>query len=263
MTANIASLGVDLDILFAAHVTNNAANPTGYEVGGIDLQTRYDPLSAPEQSNLGSRIPLTGITSSATGWSNTDMSAIFCGNAGQYSLTTPSGGTKDTTTGWSSPKIWTHTIILTFSTASDLTNYFFYGGRVQISATQGSGTPADNALSAMFTSMGTLVIYDLGHYRTGAGGTISSPSIGGSNISTTPTTIYSIDDGSPYTATNYSVSMVANAVPGAATVLTITTTLNTVTAGGSIDVYSGIYTSVVQQRNHPTQSVPVFTGNLL
>lgn len=262
MAANIQSGGVDLDTLFAPHVTNNAAFPVAYQVAGVDLQTRYDPLANPAQQNLGSRIPNTNLRTSASGWSaNTDLAAIFCGNAGQYSLTTPAGGTQSTS-GWTSPRTWTHTITISFSSAAALTNYFFYGGRIQISPSQSSGTLADNTLSTMFSNIGTIVIYDQGHFRTGSGGTVNNPGVGGSNIGTGSVSMFSATDGSPYSATTYSINMVANASAGSATVLTITTILNTVTAGTVPDVYTGTYTSAIQQRNHPTQSVPSFSSSL-
>jgi len=264
MTANIRKSGIDTDILFAPHVTNNAAFPLEIKVAGVDIQTRYDPLSAPDQSNAGARIPDTGISTSAGGWvSPRDLAFIFAGNPGQYSLSTPTGGTKTSGGGWTSPKTWTHTLTITFANASALSNYFFLGGRILISPSQSAGTLADNTLATMFSSMGTLIIYDQGHYRTGAGGTISNSTIGGYNIGTTPFTLFNITDGSPYTASTYSVSMVANAAIFSATVITITTTLSTITAGSVADTYSGTYTSAIQQRNYPTQAVPTFGGTLV
>lgn len=263
MPSNILSGGTDTDTLFAAFVANSPANNTGYQVSGVDIRTRYDPIANPAQQNAGARIPATGLQTSATGYSaNTDLASIFCGNASQYSLTTPANGTKTYTLDWTTPKTLVHTLTITFASAAALTNYFFYGGRIQISPSQGSGTAADNTLATMFSNMGTLIIYDQGHYRTGAGGTITNAAIGGSNIGTTSTALYNTTDGSPYTATTYSVSMVANAAVGSATVLTITTTLATVTAGTVTDTYTGTYTSSVQQRNHPTQAVPTFGGTL-
>ena len=264
MTANISSNSIDLDTLFAPHVTNNAPNLTGYRVAGTDVQTRYDILSSPAQFNVSSRLPATSITTSATGWSpNTDLSSIFCGNAGRYSLTTPANGTKNSVTGWSSPKTWTHTITVAFSNAAALSSYFFYGGRIQIVPTQGAGTLADNTLSTMFSNIGTFTIYDVGNFRTGAGGSLPAPGIGGANIGTSLTTIFSTTDGSPYTATTYSIRIIANAAATFATTLTITTILQTVTSGTVPDVYSGVYTSNVQQRNYPAQSVPTFGGTLV
>lgn len=263
MTANISSLGVDLDTLFAPHVTNNAANATGYRVAATDIQTRYDVLANPAQFNVSSRIPSLLITTSAAGWSpNTDLASIFCGNASQYSLTTPANGTKFTS-GWSSPKTWKHTITIIFANATALTNYFYYGGRIQISPTQSVGTLADNTLATMFSNMGTMVVYDIGNYRTGSGGALLSPTTGGSSIGTSPVTIYSTTDGSPYTATTYNISIVANAAIGSATALTITTVLQTVTSGTIADTYSGTYTSNIQQRNYPTQAVPTFASTLV
>jgi hypothetical protein len=263
MPANIQSGGTDLDTLFAAHVTNNAAFTVGYLVAGVDLQTRFDPLANPAIQNAGARIPATNLKTSVSGWSaNTDLASIFCGNAGQYSLTTPANGTKSTT-GWTSPKTWTHTLTITFANAAALTNYFFYGGRILLAPSQSAGTVADNTLATMFSAVGSLIIYDAGHYRTGAGGTITNAGTGGSNIGTTPVALYNTTDGSPYTGSTYAVSMVANAAAGSATVLTITTVLTIVTSGTIADTYSGTYTSAVQQRNHSTQTVPTFGGSLV
>lgn len=256
MTSQITSASVDLDLLFAPHVTNSSS-ATGVLVAGVDISSRYDIISNPDLSNAGARIPAINLT----GIGGINLASIFCGNASQYSLTTPSGGTQSTT-GWTSPKTWTNTIVVTFANATALTNYFYYGGRIQISPTQSVGTVADNTLAAMFSSMGTLVIYDQGHYRTGVGGAISFPSVGGANIGTTGISLFNITDGSPYTATSYTVSMVANAAAGSSTILTITTVLTIATAGTIADTYTGTYTSNVQQRNHSTQSLPLFSSSM-
>lgn len=260
MTANIQKIGVDLDTLFAAHVTSNATYATGYKVATTDIQTRYDVLSAPAQVNLGARIPAIGILTSSPSWSaNTDLATIFCGNAGQYSLTTPSGAV-GSLAGFTSPRTIVYTCTVTFASAAALTNYFYYGGRAQLSCTHASGsTAADTALAAMFATMGTLIIYDAGHYQSGAsGGTVQNSGTGGSNIGTTPVQLYTLTDGTPYSSTGYTVSMVANAAAGSATVLTITTTLAVATAGVVTDTYTGTYTNNIQQRNHSSQSVPTF-----
>jgi len=265
MTANIQSAGVDTDTLFAAFVSTSPVNNTGYQVAGVDIRTRYDPIATAAQINLGARIPAVNIATSATGYAaNTDLASIFAGNAGQYSLTSPANGTK-TANGWITPKTWTHTITVTFANAAALTNYFFFGGRIQISPSKTTGNAADNTMNAMFVAMGTLVIYDLGHFRTGAGGTITNAGTGRSNIGTGSTAMYNTTDGAPYTNNTYVVNMVANAASGSATVLTITTVLTTPTTGTVADTYTGTpaYTSTVQQRNHPTQTVPTFGGSLV
>ena len=262
MPSNIQANGIDTDTLFAAFVANSPVNNIGYQVAGVDIRTRYDPIANPSQANAGSRIPAIGLRTSATGYAaNTDLASIFCGHASQYSLTTPAGGTLSRGA-WTTPRTITHTLTVTFSSAAALINYFFYGGRIQISPSKTTGTLADNTLRNMFTSMGTLIIYDTGHYRTGAGGTISNAGIGGSNIGTTLTTLYTINEGSPYSSSTYTVRMQANAPAGSATVLTVTAILSTVTAGVVADSYTGTYTSTVQQRNHPTQAVPTFGGSI-
>jgi len=263
MAANILASGIDLDSVFAQHVSADAAHLTGYQISGADIYNRYDPLSSPAQVNLGSRIPAISIHTSSSGWSSgTDLASIFCGHPSRYSLTTPSGGSKNSGGGWTSPKTWTHTLTATFASASALTDYFYYGGRIQISGNQGSGTIADAALANMFVDMGTIIIYDQGHYQTGAGGTLTNSGTGGANIGTTPVALYNTTDGSPYLGSTYSISMVANAAAGSATVITITTILDIITAGVT-DTYSGTYTSNIQQRNYPTMAVPTFGGSMV
>ncbi len=264
MTANYSQTGTDLDSLFAAHVTNNAAYPLAFQVGGVDIQTRYDPLINPANANAGSRLPAVGYSTSSPSWpADTNFSNIFCGNAGQYSLTTPAGGTKTSVTGWTSPRTWTHTLTITFANAGALGTYFFYGGRILIMPSQSAGTVADNTLATMFSNIGTIVIYDSGHYRTGAAGTVQNPTVGGSGIGTTPTAMFTCNDGSPYSSSTYNISMVANGAPGSATALTITIVLALVTGGTVVDTYTGAYTSAVQQRNYPAQTVPTFGGTLV
>lgn len=265
MTANIQYAGVDIDNIYENPRLGAAASNANYQVSGVDISDRFSALSSASEANgnIATRIPPTGILLS----SGTDLSSIFVGKPTQYSLTTPSGGSQNSGGGWTTPKTWTHTLTVTFSSASALTNYFLYGGRIQIAPSQSSGTVADNTLATMFSNMGTLIIYDQGHYRTGTGGTITNAGTGGSNIGTTPVALFNTTDGSPYTATTYTVSMVANASAGSATVLTITTVLTTVTAGSVADTYTGTYTSTIQQRNYsgsvpPTQSVPTFGGSL-
>jgi hypothetical protein len=261
MPANILSSSVDLDTLFAPFVASVVPQVTGYQVSGVDIRTRYDPLAAPDRINAGARVPPTSLTTSASGFAaSTDLASIFCGNVSRYSLTTPANGTKATPGGWTTPTTWCHTITMTFASATALTNYFYYGGRILIAPSKVSGTAADNALVTMFASMGTLAIYDTGHYQTGPGGVLTNASIGGSNIGTSSTNLYNIATGGVYTSTTYGVSMVANGAIGLATAITITTILDTVTAGSVADTYTGIYTSNIQQRNHPTQSVPAFTS---
>jgi hypothetical protein len=261
MTTNILASSVDLDTLFAAHVTSNALYATGYQVGGVDIQTRFDTILAPAQANLGARIPAINIKTSAPSYTaNTDLASIFAGHASQYSLTTPANSTA-TQAGFLSPTVLTDTITVTFASAAALTNYFNFGGRLLLSCSQSAGTAADAALAAMFSSMGTLTIYDAGHFSSGTG-TNTNTAFGGSNIGTTPVAFYTTTDGSPYTGTTYAVTVVANGAIGSATALTITTVLTVNISGTIQDTYTGTYTSVMQQRNHPTQAVPTFASTI-
>lgn len=260
MASNILDNGTDLDTLFAPHVTNNATYATGYQVIATDIQTKYDVLSAPDNVNAGARIPAIGILTSAPSWSaNTDLATIFCGNAGQYSLTTPAGAA-GSLAGFTSGVTITYTCTITFANAGALTNFFYYGGRIQLSCTHtGGSTAADTALATMFSAMGTIIIYDAGHYQSGgSSGSTVNGTIGGSNIGTSSTQLFSILDGTPYTTTGCTVYIVANAAIGSCNVLTITTVLTVNTAGSVADTYTGTYSSNIQQRNHPTQAVATF-----
>ena len=256
MTANIQRSGLDLDSVYAAHVTNSAAHLTNYQVSGTDIQTRYDPLSAPAQANFGSRIPAIGITTSATGWTaNTDLSSIFAGNPGQYSITS-AGSSGEAIT---SPNTYNNNIIIVFNSPAALTSYFLYGGRIIVTASQGVGTAADADLQAMFTQIGSLVVYDTGSYITGAGGgvTMNNSVTGGSNVTSTSVLLMTATELTTYTSNSFTISMVLTN----STTITITTKLTLVQHGTVADSYTGTYTTSAQQRNYsgivaPTQLPP-------
>lgn len=258
MAANIFSSGVDLDSIFApAAGVNAVATNTGYQVNGADLRLRYDPVVNPNsQTNLGSRIPAISLTTNGT-----NLSTLFCGNVGQYALTSPVGASKSQT-GWVTPRTLTYSMVVTFTSAAAMTDYFYYGGRILIDPGHTSGTVADNTLSTALANAGIIVIYDQGHYRTGTSGTVSNATIGAVNASTTLTTFYSVNDGSPYSSSYFDIRVSQNAA-GTATALTVIMRLVTVRAGTVNDTYSGTFSLNIQQRNHPTQAVPVFSGGIV
>lgn len=248
--------GTDLDTVFESRLGAAAAN-RNFRNSGTDIADRYTALTSTTQANgnLASRVPPTGVLTSA----GVDLSTTFAGHAGQYSLTTLTTQSSSTVRNIGATTDYTHQFTLTFGSAAALTNYFTYGGRIQITAANnGSFTAgtADALLQTMLSSMGTLIILDhtnaasIGHYRTGAGGTINNATTGGTNIGTTPVLLYTLTDGSPYGSSNYTVTMVANAAAGAATVLTITIVLHLVQSGTDVDVYSGTRVSQIQQRNY-------------
>lgn len=148
-----------------------------------------------------------------------------------------------------------------------MTSYFTYGGRILITAANNGSFTAgteDALLQTMLSSMGTFVIYDQGHYRTGAGGVVNNAAIGALELGTTSTLFYTLTDGSPYNSSNYTITAVANAAAGSATVLTITIVLTLVQAGSVADSYNGTRVSQIQQRNYsgvvsPTQSAPTYS----
>lgn len=260
MTANISYKGTDLDLIYENPKLGAAISNVNYLVASSDISNRFTGLANVTigNGNIATRIPPTGILASA----GTDLSSLFAGKPSQYTITTPLSPTHATFT---SPITMTHRFTVTFASAAALTNYFTYGGRIIIGPSQSAGTTADTNLQAMFTQIGTLVIYDVGHYITGAGAgvTVNNSGTGGSNIGVTQTTILTATEATTYTSNTYVANIQANAAAGSATVLTINAILTIVTAGSTPDSYTGTYTSNIQQRNYsgavtPTQAAPTF-----
>lgn len=262
--SNIFYNGTNIDTIYETPALGALTTNRNYQVNGVDIANRYTALTSVSTANgnIATRIPPTGVLLS----NGTDLSSIFAGNPGQYStssLATASSSTTRTVTGTS---VFTHQFTVTFASASALTNYFLYGGRIVISASNvGSfgGGSADALLQSAFSSIGNFIVYDVGCYRTGAGGTVNNPTVGGSNIGTSTTTLYTLNIGAPYGTSSYVIQMVANAASGSATVLTFTITLTLVRAGVVNDVYNGTRNSIIQQRNYsgavpPTQSAPTY-----
>ncbi len=265
MTANISYKGTDLDLIYETPKLGVAAGNVNYQVSGSDIANRFTALAnvTTGNGNIATRIPPTSILTSG----GTDLSSTFAGNPGQYSVTTLTTQSGAVSKSVGVTQTLTHQFTVTFASAAALTTYFTYGGRIQIAAANnGSFTAgtADAILQTMFSSMGTLIIYDVGHYRTGAGGTINNAATGGQNIGTGSTLMFTLTDGSPYGTSNYTVTMVANAAAGSSTVLTFTCVLTLVQAGTVADSYAGTRVSQIQQRNYsgvvtPTQSAPTYS----
>ena len=259
MTANIQYKGTDLDNIYENPILGAATSARNFLVAGTDISNRYTALAnvTTGNGNIAARIPPTGILTSA----GTDLSSIFAGKPSNWALTSPLAPTH---VGFTSPTTLTHTFTVTFASAAALTNYFNYGGRLILTPGQSGGTTADTDLLLMFNQIGSTVIYDTGHYITGAGSgvTVSNSGVGGSNIGTTPAQFLSATEGTLYTGNTYVITVTANAAAGSATVLTVSIVLNIVTHGTISDTY-GTYTSLVQQRNYngsvtPTQAAPTF-----
>lgn len=263
MTANISYQGTDLDNIFENPILGAATTNRNYLVAGTDIAQRYTALAnvSIANGNIAARIPPTGILLS----NGTDLSSIFAGKSSNYSVTTLTTQSGATAKSIGATQTLTHQFTVTFASASALTNYFTYGGRILITAsnTGGSGA-ADTALTNMFSSMGTFVVYDQGCYRTGAGGTVNAPSIGGQTIGAGFATLYTLTDGSPYGTSNYTIQMSGTGQnAGSVTTLTFICTLTLVQSGVIADSYTGTRTSQIQQRNYsgavtPTQSAPTY-----
>jgi hypothetical protein len=256
MTANIQYKGTDLDSIYETPRLGAARANVNYQVAGVDISNRFTDLAAVTEANgnAGTRIPSTGILTS----SGQDLSSLFAGNpAGQFSLTTLTTQSGSVAKSVGATQTLTHQFTVTFASAAALTNYFTYGGRIQITAANtGGSTAADTALNTMLTGMGTFVLYDTGHYRTGAGGTVNNPTVGSTTLGTSSVLMMTLTDGSPYGTSNYTITAVANAAAGSATIITFTCVLTLVQAGNTADSYTGTRTSTVQQRNYNGLYVP-------
>jgi len=245
MTANIKYKGTDLDTLYQGILGTALAN-VSWQVSGTDISNRYTAITSTSAANgnLGQRIPATGILTSA----GQDMSSLFAGNIAMYTLN--SGVVSPSHAGpFDSPITMTHIFTVTFASNAELLSYFLYGGRIILTPTQTAGSPtaADTSLTAMFTQIGSLVIWDTGCYITGTGTGITVTSTGGSTVTGSQVTILSgVESGTYASNSSYIVKMQLTAT----NVITVTANLALTTHGTVADTYNGTYNSRVDQRNY-------------
>ncbi len=265
MPSNIFYQGFDLDDLYEYPRQGTPAAPRSFLVNSVDISDRYTSLASTSvaDGNIASRIPLTGVLSSA----GVDLSETFAGNPSQYSissLASPESSTPRTVT---STSTFTHQFTLAFPSAAALEEFFHFGGRVLISAENAGSFPAgseDKSLQDAWAGMESVTVYDMGTYCTGLLGTVNNPNVGGSNIGTTPVTLYTLPVAGTYGSNTYTIAVVANAAAGSATTLTFTITLSLTRSGSVNDTYDGTRASIIQQRNYsglvsPTQSPPTYS----
>ena len=268
MVANISYSGTDIDSIYETPRLGTARADVNYQVAGLDIANRFTSLGSATvtNGNIATRIPPTGILTSA----GIDFSSMFVGNPSQYSITTlasPSGSTTKTV---GSTATLTHQFTVTFTSATALAAYFKFGGRIQISAANGAGaSAADIALTSMFSSMGTFVMYENGTYRTGTGGTVAIPSVGATNFGSPSGTVtfFTLTDGSPYGTSGYTITIAANNTVGSVTAFTFTCTVTLAQAGSVADSYAASRTSFIRQRNYSgvipsTQPSPTYTQTI-
>lgn len=257
MPSNIKANGVDLDTLFAPHVVNDAAYATGYKVGGVDISNRYDPLANAANQNKGSRIPALGIKTTNSSWpDNTDLASIFCGNILQYS--TAASLTSSTTTGWGSISQLIHEVSVTFATAQARSDFFFFGGRIILSASRTGGTVSANntAFSNMLANAGMINFYDAGTYATGTG-TVAA-SIGNSSLTSSFQQIYFTTSSALYSNDYYKIEVRTSS----SNVLLFRMTFQNGGAGFVADTLNGTLTSNVAHRRYPAQAAPAVANTI-
>lgn len=268
MTSNISYKGTDLDSIYEVprlgapapntNISSQIAAPVSSTIG--DIATRYSAIAASSvvNGNIATRIPPTGIITSA----GTDLSSIFVGNPGQYTVST---GLNPSHTGFASPITLTHTFTVTFSTSIALTDYFTYGGRIIIIPSQSTGTTADTNLQGMFSQINSFILHDTANYITGPGtGVIlNNQTIGGQEIGTTQLTLITATEPTLYTSNTYVIKVQADAGAGLSRILTFQIVLTIAQHGTITDTYTGTYRSTIDQRNYsgvvtPIQPVPTF-----
>lgn len=254
--------GIDLDTLYEARV-GSIGSLVNYTDLGWNLSDKYSKheMATAADGNLGSRIPNLG-TYFNQGF---DFSALFVGNPAQYTVSSLANPSDASPLVFSTPTTLTHEFTVTFPDALALNDYFEYGGRIIISATNTGGIGGyDSDLTTAFSNMGNFVVWADGVYRTGTAGTVE-PAPGGRNFGTTPTLLFQmpIDGGLYGGLSTYEIWVTANNTAGNASSLTFTIDLNLIPNGEDME-YNGIRTSVIQQRNYtgtvpPVQSAPTYS----
>lgn len=269
MTSNINYKGTDIDFIYENPPKGGLTLNKNWSVAGVDISNRYSSLATASEfyGNVATRIPPTRVLFSGI-VGNNDLSEFFVGNPGQYSITTLDAPSSSIVRTISSRTVFTHQFTVTFSSAQALTDYFYYGGRIMISAAnQGSFTPGtpDSIIQRMLSEFGTVIVYDEGHYKTGIGGFIYNNTVGANDLGTSTVLLFATSVGDPYyTPTGYSISARANAAPGQATELRFTILLILSDDGGAPEVYQGTRVSNIQQRNYSgvvpdIQPAPIYT----
>lgn len=269
MTSNINYKGTDLDFIYENPQLGAPTLYKNWSVAGVDIATRYTSLDNVSEinGNIATRIPPTQVLFSGI-VGNNDLSDYFAGNPGQYSITTLDSESSSTVRTISTRTTFTHQFTVTFTSAQALTDYFYYGGRIMISAAnEGSfmaGTP-DSVIQKMLSEFGTVILYDEGHYKTGTGGFIYNNTVGANDLGTSTVLLFATNVGEYYyTPIGYTISARANAAPGSATALVFTILLILSDDGGTADVYEGTRVSNIQQRNYSgvvpdVQPAPTYT----
>lgn len=275
MTSNINYKGTDLDFIYENPPLGAPTLNKNWSVAGQDIARRYSILDNASEfyGNVATRIPPTRVLFSGIAGNN-DLSEYFVGNPSQYSITTLDSQSSNIVRTISTRTTFTHEFTVTFSSAQALTDYFYYGGRIMISAanegTFSAGSP-DSIIQKMLSDFGTVIVYDEGHYKTGIGGFIYNNTIGGNDLGTSTVLLFATNVGEYYyTPIAYTISARANAAPGSATALVFTILLILSDGGDSYgygsDVYEGTRVSNIQQRNYSgvipdIQPAPIYTLN--
>jgi hypothetical protein len=233
--------GVDLDSLF--ELGDTGAPATGYLNNGQNLADRYQALARDQQ------IPDIDYENNGT-----NLSQIFMGNAGQYTLTNNRLNITRTIP-WNGNIDARFTV--TFSNVTARTNFFTFGGRIKISGsrTGGSSTPKNTDWSNILAAMGTIELGKTATYT----GTSQTSTVGSDDLTGTDQVIYNgSNTGSGVYAENdlivYARSTSSNVVDFR--ILLRDQDIGDPTVDENVD---GTLTFDVDERRHPTQSAPTYT----
>lgn len=230
--------GVNLDTFYLPRETVKRPN-VQYASASVDLSQRYESLKRSQ------RIPHTPYYSSSTNFSD-----LFMGNPIQYSVTNRLSNSR--TSQWFNSL--TYDVNVTFSSLSHYNEFFFYGGRIRISASHtNTSTSKNNSWNQLLSNAGVIEISEVETYRNDS---ILVSSVGATNVSSSLTTVYNLTSGL-YTDNYYRIRIrrVSN------TVLNIQVIFYDGISGTIDEPVAAATSCFVAERRHPTVGVPTYTVN--
>lgn len=234
--SNYFNNGINLDNYFLIRETAKRTN-VRYANAGVDLSERYESLKRSQ------RIPPLSYNTSSVNFSD-----MFMGNPIQY--TTSNRLTSARSSQWFSEI--SYNINVTFSSVTHYQQFFFYGGRIRLSAAHSNTTTLKNSSwNQLLSGVGIIEIGEVETYRNDSQ-TVSS--VGATNVSSSYSSVYTATAG-VYTDNFFRISIrrVSN------TVLNILVIFYDGLSSNIDEPVSGSTICYVSDRRHPTIAAPSYS----
>lgn len=242
--SNYQSNGTDLDSIFQARTSTKIAN-VGFLNNGTDISNLYEPLANNQ------KVPNVNLQANGN-----DLSNLFMGNNGQYIITERVTTTR--TNAWNG-NIDTDVEII-FSSASQRTDFFTFGGRIIIEAElTGANQDKETDWANVFNAAGSIQIGKLNTYRNAPGTSVGS--IGADDLTTAYQTIYQTTGSGAYSTNLYRIQ--------ARNINTfnmqVRVDIQDLSTGNVDELVTATTTVTFSERRHSSQpSIPLFSmGNFL